>query len=119
MNPFFQSVADANRAYCAALGLSAAELYGTAPNAEEFEVHRQIKSGVRAEDAQPVFRARKAKHLKYWPRTGIQQLGFIEEQMRQRCYTFPDTFTDRDGNRYQPHTRQMAMDIVGDSQVAT
>lgn len=51
MNPFFQSIADANRAHCAAHGFSTAELYGTPPNADEFEVHDLIEAGVPAEAA--------------------------------------------------------------------
>ncbi len=53
MNSFFKSIADANRAYCAMLGLSTAELYGTAPNQSEIEVHDLIESGVPAEAADP------------------------------------------------------------------
>lgn len=79
----FSEIAAVNRAHCAALGLSAADLYGTAPNAAEFEVHDLIKAGVPAEAAVPAFRPRKAKHLRFWPRTGVQELGYIEEHLRQ------------------------------------
>lgn len=87
MNPFFQSIAEANRAHCATLGLSAAELYGTAPSAEEIEVHDLIEAGVPAEAA---FRPRKAKHLKHWPRSPIQRLGYIEERIKQGCSPLPE-----------------------------
>lgn len=83
MNQFFQAIQSTNRAYCAAHGLSGAELYGTPINAEEFETHKLIASGVPAEAAIPKFRARKAKHLRHWPRTGVQQLGYIEEYIKQ------------------------------------
>lgn len=79
----FSEISRTNAAYCAAHGLSAAELYGTEPNADEIEVHDLIESGVPAEAAIPVFRPRKAKHLLYWPRTGVQELGYIEDHMRQ------------------------------------
>lgn len=83
VNPFFQAIQSANRAHCAALGLSAAELYGTEPNAAEIEVHDLIESGVPAEAAVPAFRPRKAKHLRFWPRTGVQELGYIEAFLQQ------------------------------------
>lgn len=86
MNPFFQAIQSANRAHCAALGLSAAELYGTPPNAEEFETHKLIASGVPAEATIPKFRALKAKHLRHWPRTPFQRLGWIEAHIHQGCY---------------------------------
>lgn len=47
----FQEITRTNRAYCQAHGLSAAELYGTAPNESELETHRLIASGVPAEAA--------------------------------------------------------------------
>lgn len=47
----FQEIATTNAAYCAARGLSAVELYGTAPNEAELETHRLIASGVPAESA--------------------------------------------------------------------
>lgn len=62
MNPFFQSIADANRAQCARLGLSAADLYGTPPSAAEVEVHCLIQSGVPAEAAQILFARQEAEH---------------------------------------------------------
>lgn len=83
MNPFFQAIQSTNRAYCAAHGLSAAKVYGTPINAEEFETHKLIASGVPSEAAIPKFRARKAKHLRHWPRTPIQQLGYVEEHIKQ------------------------------------
>jgi len=94
MNGFFAEIAKTNRAYCAARGLSAAELYGTEPNAAEVETSRLIAQGVPAEFAS--FRPRKAKHLKHWPRTGIQQLGYIEEHMQQGCY-LPGRFNRKGG----------------------
>lgn len=51
MNGFFQSIADANRAQCAALGLSACEMYGTPINAAEVRTHELIAAGVPAEAA--------------------------------------------------------------------
>lgn len=77
----FQEISRTNAAYCASMGLSTAELYGTEPNAAEVEVHELIEAGVPAEAA--VFHPRKAKHLKHWPRTGVQQLGYVEEHLRQ------------------------------------
>lgn len=59
----FNEIAITNRAYCQANGLSA-DLY--APK--------------------PVFKVKKAKHLKHWPRTPLQQLEYIEEQIKQGCY---------------------------------
>lgn len=47
----FSEIATTNRAYCAAHGLSAAEAYGTAPNAAEIKTHELIASGVPAEAA--------------------------------------------------------------------
>lgn len=90
MNPFFQSINDANRVQCARLGLSADELYGASPTVEEFAVHKMIKAGVPAEAAEPVFRASKAKHLKHWPRTPIQRLGYIEARIKQGCSPLPE-----------------------------
>jgi len=78
---FFTELSATNRAHCAAHGFSSAELYGTPPNSEEITVHNLIASGVPSEAAQ--FRPRKAKHMLFWPRTGIQQLGYIEEHIRQ------------------------------------
>ena len=77
----FAEITRTNAAYCAAQGFSTAELYGTPINAEEYETHRLIAAGVPAEAAS--FRARKAKHQKFYPRTGVQQLGYIEEHLRQ------------------------------------
>ena len=42
MNGFFQSIADANRAQCAALGLSACDLYGTPINEAEYETSLNV-----------------------------------------------------------------------------
>ena len=81
MNGFFQEISRTNAAYCASRGLSAAELYGTPINEAELDTHRNIAAGVPAEAAS--FCPRKAKHLKFWPRTGVQQLGYIEEHLRQ------------------------------------
>ena len=47
----FAEIATTNRAYCHAHGLSAAELYGTAPNSAEVETSRLIAAGVPAESA--------------------------------------------------------------------
>lgn len=85
MNQFFKEVAITTRAHCAAHGFCTAELYGTPINAEELETHRLIAAGVPAEAAS--FQPRKAKHMKYWPRTGIEQLGYVEEHLRQCCCT--------------------------------
>lgn len=82
----FHEIANTNRAYCAARGMATAEMYGTEPNRAEFETHRLIAAGVPSESAAPLFRARKAKHLKYWPRTPMQRIGYIEEQIKQGCY---------------------------------
>ena len=79
----FAEIARTNAAYCAAHGLSGAELYGTPINAEEYETHKLIAAGVPSEAAIPKFRPRKAKHLRYWPRTPIQQLGYIEAFLQQ------------------------------------
>lgn len=78
---FFTELSRTNAVYCAAHGLSTAELYGTAPNVAEIETHNLIEAGVPAEAVQ--FRPRKAKHLRFWPRTPIQRLGYIEEHIRQ------------------------------------
>lgn len=83
---FFEELNRVNAAYCASRGLAAAELYGTPPNEAEFETSRLIAAGVPSEAATPVFKAHKAKHLKYWPRTPFQRLGYIEAQMQQGCY---------------------------------
>lgn len=77
----FSEISRTNAAYCAARGLSAADLYGTPPNEAEIETHELIAAGVPAEAAS--FQPRKAKHLKFYPRTGVQQLGYIEEHLRQ------------------------------------
>lgn len=53
MNQFFKEVAITTRAHCAAHGFCTAELYGTPPNAAEFEVHDLIEAGVPAEAAVP------------------------------------------------------------------
>lgn len=53
MNPIFQAIADANRAYCRTLGLSSAEVYGTPPSPQEYEVAALITDGVPAEAATP------------------------------------------------------------------
>lgn len=91
----FAEIERTNLAYCESLGLpsdaytrplAVAEVYGTPPNAAEIETHNLIEAGVPAEAAIPVFRPRKAKYLKYWPRTPIQQLGYVEEQIKQGCY---------------------------------
>lgn len=47
----FAEIANTNRAYCAAHGLSACELYGTPINAAEVETSRLIGQGVPAESA--------------------------------------------------------------------
>lgn len=47
----FTELSQVNRAYCASLGLAAAELYGTAPNSAEVETSRLIAAGVPAESA--------------------------------------------------------------------
>lgn len=78
---FFAEIAATNAAYCHAHGLTAAELYGTPINEAELETHRNIAAGVPAEAAS--FHPRKAKHMKFWPRTGVQELGYIEEHLRQ------------------------------------
>lgn len=83
---FFAELSATTRAHCAAHGFTSAELYGTTPNADELAVSHLIDMGVPAEAAIPVFRPRKAKYLKYWPRTPIQQLGYVEEQIKQGCY---------------------------------
>lgn len=108
MNPFFQSVADANRARCAVLGLSAAELYGTEPNAAEIEVSRLIGLGVPAEAAVPRIvekyrtgfggdkvamtltrlriardcRQRRDKYRSYYPATPFERLARIETRVK-------------------------------------
>lgn len=82
----FDELNRVNATYCAAHGMAAVELYGTEPNRAEFETHRLIASGVPSESATPLFRARKAKHLKYWPRTQMERIGYIEEQIKQGCY---------------------------------
>ena len=47
----FSEISRTNAAYCAAHGLSGAELYGTPPNRSEIEVHDLIAAGVPAESA--------------------------------------------------------------------
>lgn len=47
----FAEISRTNAAYCAARGLSAAELYGTEPNAAELETHELIAAGVPAQSA--------------------------------------------------------------------
>lgn len=53
MNPIFQAISDANRAYCRTLGMASAELYGTPPSPQEYEVVALITDGVPAEAATP------------------------------------------------------------------
>lgn len=82
----FDEITLTNRAYCSARGIASSELYGTPPNEAELAVSHLIDMGVPAEAAVPAFRPRKAKHLKYWPRTPFQRIGYIEEQIKQGCY---------------------------------
>lgn len=99
MNPFFQSLNDANRVQCARLGLSAAELYGTEPNAAEVETHDLIAAGVPAEAAVPRVsvamrmamcrlriardcRAIRMKYRNYYPDTPFERLARIERRLK-------------------------------------
>ena len=77
----FAEITRTNALYYAAHGINATELYGTAPNADEYEVHASMAAGVPAELAE--FKPRKLKHGAHYPRTGFQKLGYIEEHLRQ------------------------------------
>lgn len=61
MNAFFDAITTTNRAYCAARGMSAGELYGTPPNVAELETHRLMAAGVSAD---PYFESVKADRLR-------------------------------------------------------
>lgn len=93
MNAFFREVAATNRAHCHAQGiatpaydrqLSDDERNGRALSEPELEralvIDLDLARAVAEETIK--FRPRKAKHLKHWPRTPIQQLGYIEEHIR-------------------------------------
>lgn len=96
---FFAELSAANRAHCAALGLSAAELYGTEPNAAEVEIHDLIAAGVPAEAAVPRVsvamrmamcrlriardcRAIRMKYRNYYPDTPFERLARIERRLK-------------------------------------
>lgn len=95
----FAEIARTNAAYCAAHGLSGAELYGTAPNEAELETHRLIASGVPAEAAVPRVsvamrmamcrlriardcRAIRMKYRNYYPDTPFERLARIERRLK-------------------------------------
>lgn len=105
----FAEISRTNAAYCAARGLSGAELYGTPPNAEEFEVHHLISLGVPAEAATPRVvaryrlglagdtvqmhllrlrigrdcRATRAKYRSHYPDTPFERLARLEHRYRK------------------------------------
>lgn len=107
----FAEIARTNAAYCAARGLSGAELYGTPPNAEEFEVSRLIGLGVPAEAAIPRVveryrlgygflgdtvkqhllilrnardcRRARTKYRSYYPDTPFERLAKLEQRYRK------------------------------------
>ena len=99
VNPFFQAIQSTNLAYCAAHGLSAAEIYGTPPNADEIETHLLIAAGVPAEAAVPRVsvamrmaicrlriardcRAIRMKYRNYYPDTPFERLARIERRLK-------------------------------------
>ena len=72
----FDEINHTNRAYCASMGLSAAELYGTKPNQAEVETHELIAAGVPAQSA--------AVPLSFEERMRAEQLRMRKIVVRQQ-----------------------------------